>query len=254
MSKNSAAIFIPARLNSARFPRKVVHEINGKPMIIHVLEHAKKLGIDCYVACCCDEIKEIVEEHGVQAILTDPELPSGTDRVVAALDTLGTKPEYIVNLQGDIPVFEESAIKKLLDVLKNDNTIDMATPVMLHKSIGDSKNDNLVKVVFNNMEKNAPGRAVYFSRATIPHGVTSFYSHIGIYAFRYTAIKQFVSLPQSFLEKSEKLEQLRALQNGMNIWAVPVYGTFLSVDEEDDLAEVLESLAESQMSSAWAAG
>jgi 3-deoxy-manno-octulosonate cytidylyltransferase (CMP-KDO synthetase) len=92
------------------------------------------------------------------------------------------------------------------------------------------------------MEKNAPGKAIYFSRAIIPHGVTSFYLHVGIYAYRYSAITKFVSLPQSFLEKSEKLEQLRAIQNGMNVWAVPVNGTFISVDVEDDLIKVLKFL------------
>ncbi|MDR0695855.1 MAG: 3-deoxy-manno-octulosonate cytidylyltransferase [Holosporales bacterium] len=244
MSNNTAAIFIPARMDSARFPQKIIYEINGKPLIIHVLERAMKLNIsECYVACCCEEIKEIVEKYGGHAILTDPDLPSGTDRVVAALDTLREKPEIVINLQGDNPIFEESSIRKLIDVMMSDETIDISTPVVLNATPGDGRNENLVKTVFNNMEKNAPGRALYFSRTVIPHEAAFFYGHIGIYAYRYAAIKKFVSLPPSFLEKTERLEQLRALQHGMNVWAVPVQGTFISVDVKEDVKKVLEYLA-----------
>ena len=244
MQNNSVTIFIPARLNSSRFPRKILEPINGKPLIIHVLERAKSIKLcECYVACCCEEVKQLVESYGGKAIVTDPALPSGTDRVFAALETLPEKPKYVINLQGDNPVFEPSILKDILDVLMSDIEIDMTTPVVLHKTLDDFSNENTVKVIFNNMDKNIPGKAIYFSRSPIPSGATCFYSHVGIYAYRYDAIKRLVKLPQSFLEKSERLEQLRALQNNMNIWAVPVEKGAISVDVREDLQAVYKALS-----------
>ena len=243
VKSNSASIFIPARLNSSRFPRKILEPINGKPLIIHVLDRAKSAGLcECYVACCCEEVKQIVESYGGKAIVTDPALPSGTDRVFAALETLDNKPEYVINLQGDNPVFEPSILNDILDVLTSNSEIDMTTPVVLHEKLDDFCNKNTVKVVFNNMEENIPGKALYFSRSPIPSGAVSFYSHVGIYAYRYDALKRFVKLPQSFLETSESLEQLRALQNGINVWAVPVKKGAISVDVREDLQAVYQAL------------
>ena len=240
---NSAAIFIPARLNSSRFPRKILEPIDGKPLIIHVLDRARSLKLcECYVACCCEEVKKIVEFYGGKAIVTDPGLPSGTDRILAALETLGDKPKFIINLQGDTPIFDAAILENILNVLKSDPTLDMTTPAILHKNLNEFDNENLVKVVFNNMEKNIPGRAIYFSRSPIPGGGQYFYSHIGIYAYRYESLKKFVSLPQSFLEKSERLEQLRAIQGGMNIYIVPVENIALSVDVREDLQAVYKAL------------
>ncbi|MDR3030891.1 MAG: 3-deoxy-manno-octulosonate cytidylyltransferase [Holosporales bacterium] len=243
MKKSASAIFIPARLNSSRFPRKILTPIFGKPLIIRVLERAQNLKLgDCYVACCCEEIKNIVEAHGGKAILTDPNLPSGTDRIFAAASSIDEKPEFIINLQGDNPVFDESIIPSILNVLTKDETIDMTTPVVLKKSLEDAKNENIVKVVFNDMENDEPGKAIYFSRNYIPNGADYFYAHIGIYAYRYKAIEKFVALAPTYLEKTERLEQLRAIQNDMNIWAVPVEGISLSVDTKEDLIAVEEYL------------
>ena len=244
MKNNSATIFIPARLNSSRFPRKILEPINGKPLIIHVLERAKCAELcECYVACCCEEVKQIVESYGGKAIVTDPVLPSGTDRVFAALETFAKKPEYVINLQGDNPIFEPSILQDILDVLISHSEIDMTTPVVLHKNLDGFSNENTVKVIFNDMDKNIPGRALYFSRSPIPNGATNFYAHVGIYAYRYDALKRFVKLPQTFLERSERLEQLRAIQNSMNVWAVPVKKGAISVDVRDDLKAVYEALA-----------
>ena len=243
MFENTSVIFIPARLNSSRFPKKILAPINGKPLIIHVLEMAKKsLNCECYVACCCEEVKTIVENFGGKAIVTDPNLQSGTDRIFAASASLEKKPDFIINLQGDHPVFDASILPTILRVLQSNNSIDITTPVILERSMEKATNTNLVKVVFNNMEKNEPGRALYFSRNLIPSGTDYFYSHIGIYAYRYKAIEKFVSLESSYLEKTEHLEQLRALQNDMNIWAVPVKGTALSVDVAVDLQAVHDYL------------
>lgn len=240
---NSAAIFIPARLNSSRFPRKILEPINGKPLIIHVLDRARELNLcECYVACCCEEVKKIVENYGGHAIVTDPDLPSGTDRIFSALETFENKPEYIINLQGDTPVFDGNILKEILKVLQNHEGVDMTTPVILKNNTDDASNENVVKVIFEHMERNEPGRAFYFSRSPIPHGSKFFYSHIGIYAYRYEALKKFVSLPQSFLERTERLEQLRLIENGMNVWAVPVDGMALSVDVASDLDAVYKAL------------
>lgn len=243
MKKNTAAIFIPARLNSSRFPKKILTPIAGKPLILHVLDRAKALNLcDCYVACCSNEIKDVVEKHGGKAILTDPELPSGTDRIFAALSELSEKPEFVINLQGDNPVFDVSILPSILDVLVEHEDVDITTPVVLHHNTENFDNRNLVKVVFDSMEKNVPGRAIYFSRSAVPHGSDWFYSHIGIYAYRYKSLEKFVALEQSYLEKTEKLEQLRAIQNGMQIWAVPVKGISLSVDVKEDLKAVEDFL------------
>ncbi|MDR1609778.1 MAG: 3-deoxy-manno-octulosonate cytidylyltransferase [Holosporales bacterium] len=240
---NSAAIFIPARLDSSRFPRKVLYPIDGKPMIIRVLEQAQKLNLcRCYVACCCNEIREIVENYGGEAIITDPELRSGTDRVFAALETLQQKPEYVINLQGDTPVFAPQMLSEILDVLKANESIDITTPATYCDDSTKASDENVVKVVFENMDKHTPGMATYFSRSPIPHGSPFMYTHIGIYAYRYDSLKKFVSLPQTFYEKTERLEQLRGLQNGLNIWIVPTTGAALSVDTESDVEAVLQAL------------
>ena len=248
MKNNSAVIVIPARLNSSRFPKKILEPINGKPLIIHVLERAQKAELcDCYVACCCDEVKNIVNSYGGKAIVTDPSLPSGTDRVFSALSHLEFKPKYVINLQGDNPVFEPSILKDILFVLENNDDADIATPVVLHNNLSDSQNENFhnentVKVVFENMSQNKPGKAIYFSREAIPNGADKFYSHVGIYAYKYVALEKFVNLPQSWLEKTERLEQLRAIENGLSIWAVPVEKGAISVDVRDDLIAVYNAL------------
>lgn len=240
---NSSVIVIPARLNSSRFPRKILEPINGKLLIIHVWERAKQANLcDCYVACCCEEVRRVVENYGGKAIVTNPDLPSGTDRVFEAVGALDVRPEYIINLQGDTPVFDTTILKDILDVLKSNPEIDMTTPVTLQENLDDFNNENTVKVVFNNMEKHVSGKAIYFSRSAIPNGLPWFYSHIGIYAYRYNALEKFIGLPQSFLEKMERLEQLRAIQNNINVWAVPVNGTAISVDVREDLDRVCRTL------------
>lgn len=240
---SSSVVIIPARLNSSRFPQKILEPINGKPLIIHILERAKQANLcDCYVACCCEEVRRVVENYGGKAIVTDPDLPSGTDRVFEAVGALDVRPEYIINLQGDTPVFDVIILKDILDVLKSNPEIDMTTPVTLQEKLDDFTNENTVKVVFDGMDKHIPGRAIYFSRSAIPNGLHWFYSHIGIYAYRYDVLKKFIGLSQSFLEKTERLEQLRAIQNNMNVWAVPVKGTAISVDVREDLERVYRAM------------
>jgi 3-deoxy-manno-octulosonate cytidylyltransferase (CMP-KDO synthetase) len=237
MPKESIVIIIPARLNSSRFPQKILYPINGKPLILHVLDKARQLELcECYVACCCEDVRDLIETHGGKAIVTDPDLQSGTDRVWSAVEKLPTRPDIVINLQGDTPVFDSDIIPKTLRVLLDDGNIDISTPVSFCETlVGNPLNSSVVKAIFNNMEQRQPGRAIYFSRSFIPHYSDFFYSHIGIYIYRYNAIRKFVSLPQSFLERTEKLEQLRALQNDFNMWAVPVFGKAFSVDMKEDL-------------------
>jgi 3-deoxy-manno-octulosonate cytidylyltransferase (CMP-KDO synthetase) len=240
---NSAAIFIPARLDSSRFPRKALYQIDGKPMIVRVLEQAQKLDLcRCYVACCCEEIKKVVEGYGGEAIITDPSLQSGTDRVFAAVETLKQKPEYVINLQGDTPVFTPQILIDILGALKEDKSIDITTPAVYCDDRSKIIDKNVVKVVFDGMENRASGRAVYFSRSPIPHGASFVYAHIGMYAYRYDSLRKFVSLPQTFCEKTENLEQLRGLQSGLSIRVVPVDGIALSVDTERDIEAALRAI------------
>jgi 3-deoxy-manno-octulosonate cytidylyltransferase (CMP-KDO synthetase) len=237
---NSVVILIPARLNSSRFPRKILALIDEKPMILHVLHRAQELNLcECYVACCCESVKEIIESGGGKAVLTDPKLPSGTDRIFAAIKELPFNPEFVINLQGDIPIFDAGIIPSILNVLKNDESIDITTPAIECKTDAFNLQDpNIAKVVFNGMDKGIPGRAIYFSRSIIPFGGECFYSHVGIYAYRRRALEKFVSLGQSYLEMAERLEQLRAIQEGMNLWIVPVTGNTFSVDVVDDLKTI----------------
>lgn len=239
MSKN--VVIIPARLNSSRFPQKILEPINGKPLIIHTLENAVKADVgECYIACCCESVKNIVESYNGNAIVTDPDLPSGTDRVFAALNSLNFEPDIIFNLQGDTPVFEPKILLSLLETMLSTPDIEMATPVVKIKNSIDIENPNVVKVAFNNMENDKPGQAIYFSRSPIPYNAHTFYAHLGIYAYRYKSLKKFISFNKSYLEQSEKLEQLRCLQNNMNIAAVPVEGYALCVDVKEDLQKIYD--------------
>jgi 3-deoxy-manno-octulosonate cytidylyltransferase (CMP-KDO synthetase) len=157
---------------------------------------------------------------------------------------LEQKPEYIINLQGDTPVFAPQMLSETLAMLKADKAIDITTPAAYCDNNSKALDENVVKVAFENMDKHIPGKATYFSRSPIPHGSPFTYSHIGIYAYRYNSLKKLVSLSQTFCEKAERLEQLRGLQNGLNIWVVPVTGTALSVDTERDVEVVLKALNE----------
>lgn len=236
MNQKTIAIFIPARLASTRFPNKILENINGKPMIIHVLERAKALNIgECYVACCCEQVKNIVESYGGKAITTDPSLQSGTDRIYAAIQMMNKIPDIVVNIQGDMPVFSENIVHELLEVMKRDESIEIATPASIITNKDEVDDKNKVKVVFQNMEKHQPGKALYFSREAIPSGGETLYGHIGIYAYTYKALAKFVNLERSYLEKIESLEQLRALENNINIFVVPVIGKTISVDVVDDI-------------------
>lgn len=241
-------VLIPARLQAQRFPRKPLASLLGKPMILHVLENIKQSGLeDIVVAAAEREIQEIVEEAGFKCILTDPQHPSGSDRIFEALQCIDPKghKEIIINVQGDLPVLEGAVFAPLLRVFE-DPLVDIATLVTPFKETENPEDPNRVKAAIAWEKENKQGRALYFSRSLIPFGADIYYHHIGIYAYRRAALEKFISLPVGFLEAQERLEQLRALENGMRIEALWVEKSPLSVDTKEDLKYVenyLRSLA-----------
>ena len=228
-------IIIPARVASTRLPEKVLADINGKPLIVRAYESAVAANVgDVIVACDGEQVKKVIEAAGGTAIITDPDLPSGTDRVYAAwkqFDPDG-KYKYIINVQGDLPFLDEVFIQEAARIVK-ENSYDISTLATL---ITDEsyKFDSTVKpVIAFTSEKT--GRALYFSRAIVPHNGPH-YHHVGIYCFTAPALEKFVKLPQSQLEKTEKLEQLRALENGMSIGITVVdKPSPISIDTAEDL-------------------
>lgn len=238
----NTAIIIPARLASTRLPKKPLANINGKSMIVHVYEKAKQSGIkNIFVACSEIEIADEIHAAGGEAILTNPDLPSGTDRIYEALQKSGKKFDYIVNVQGDLPTLDPSIINTALELLKNDN-VDIATLAAPIKEEHEKVNPNIVKAViaFND---NKSGKALYFTRCPAPYGEGDLYHHIGLYAFKAGSLKKFVALEQSQLEKREKLEQLRALENGMRIDIALVDSVPIGVDTQQDLDYVRNIMA-----------
>ncbi|MFV0432176.1 MAG: 3-deoxy-manno-octulosonate cytidylyltransferase [Alphaproteobacteria bacterium] len=232
-------IIIPTRLASMRLPNKPLADIAGKPMIMHVVEQSQKANIGpVIVACDGVEIKEVVESHGAKAIITDANLPSGTDRIFAALSQLEDGEQYdaIINVQGDLPLVKPELICLMVKALESSGA-EIATPVAEIHSQEEVHSDAVVKVAVSINEQKM-GRALYFSRATIPWGDGVLYHHIGLYAYKRDALEKFVSLKPSPLEQREKLEQLRALENGMTITAVLANEAPLGVDRVEDLEHV----------------
>jgi 3-deoxy-manno-octulosonate cytidylyltransferase (CMP-KDO synthetase) len=228
-------VLIPARMASTRLPGKPLADIAGKPMIVRVWEQAMKAGIGpVAVAAAEPEIVAPVVAAGGRAVLTPPDLPSGTDRIFAALKSLDPEGRHdvIVNLQGDLPALNPSYVKAVADALPGS---DMATLAALIDDPADRDNPNVPKPVVAWEADGRLGRALYFTRATAPAGDGPLFFHIGIYAFTRDALTRFVALPPSPLEKRERLEQLRALEAQMSIAVARVDSVPLSVDTPADL-------------------
>ncbi|MCE3255379.1 MAG: 3-deoxy-manno-octulosonate cytidylyltransferase [Rickettsiaceae bacterium] len=231
---------IPARMASTRLPNKPLANILGEPMIVRVFKQAKKANLgEIIVACDSAEIAEEIKKIGGTAIMTDPNLPSGTDRIFAALQKLPNNKEFeiILNLQGDLPVIDPLVIAKCVEAAMNTDA-DIATVASVIKNPEEITNPNVVKIAIASFDDKKLGRALYFSRASIPHGAGEYYHHIGIYAYKRNALEKFVNLNPSDLEKRESLEQLRALENGMKIAVQIVDSHPLSVDTKEDLEKV----------------
>ncbi len=236
-------VIIPARIASTRLPGKPLADIHGEPMIVHVWRRAMEADVgDVVVAADSPEIAAAVERAGGRAVLTGQHHQSGSDRIFEALGLVdpGGACEIIVNVQGDLPTVEAATIRAAAAPLE-DPRVDIATAAAEIRRVEERGDPNVVKVVGGEV---APGRlrALYFTRATAPHGEGPLFHHIGLYAYRRAALARFVALPPSPLEQREKLEQLRALEAGMRIDVSIVGEVPLGVDTPHDLDRAREML------------
>ena len=236
-------ILIPARMAATRLPGKPLADIGGKPMIVRAWEQAAASGLPVAVAAGDREIVEAVEAAGGRAVLTDPDLPSGSDRIRAALQALDpdSRHDAVVNLQGDMPFADPGLARACADLLAAEPACDIATLVAPEADPADRSNPDVVKAVLALPEGARHGRALYFTRSTL-YGDAPVWRHIGLYGYRRAALERFCAAPPSPLERREKLEQLRALETGLQIWAAVIDEAPLSVDSPADL-EAARALA-----------
>jgi 3-deoxy-manno-octulosonate cytidylyltransferase (CMP-KDO synthetase) len=237
-------ILIPARMASTRLPGKPLAEIAGEPMIVHVLRLAQAAEIGpVVVATDSPVIAAAVGKSGGRAVMTRADHVSGSDRIFEALGKAdpGGAAKIIVNVQGDLPTLAPADIAAALGPLA-DPAVDIATLAAAITKEAERHNPNVVKVVGTPVTPSRL-RALYFTRATAPYGDGPLYHHIGLYAYRRTALERFVTLPPSPLEQREKLEQLRALDARMRIDVVVVESVPLGVDTPEELAKARKLLA-----------
>ena len=240
-------VLIPARMAATRLPGKPLLEMAGLPMIVHVLRRAEAAGVGrVAVATDTAEIAAIVTAHGGDAVMTRADHPSGSDRIFEALGALdpNREVEIVVNLQGDFPTIGADNIRDVLTPL-TDPEVDIATLAAEIHAEEEATNPNVVKAVGSVVGPRRL-RALYFTRATAPHGEGPRYHHIGLYAYRRAALERFVQLPPSPLERQEKLEQLRALEAGMRIDIGIVDTVPRGVDTPADLETTRQILTKSR--------
>lgn len=229
-------VIIPARMAAQRLPGKPLADIGGLPMIVRALRQAEAAGVGPVAVAAGDpEIVDTVEAHGGRAILTDPALPSGSDRVRAALAALDPdgRHETVINLQGDMPFVDPGVISAVARLLAEEPGCDIGTVVAAEASSADRSNPDVVKAILT-MKGEERGRALYFTRSTL-FGDDPVWRHIGIYGYRRAALERFCAAEPSPLERREKLEQLRALEMGLSIWAAVAADAPISVDNPSDL-------------------
>ena len=246
---------IPVRMASTRLPNKPLLEINGKTLLQRVYENVKKfVPGDVYVAAGDQSIVDECKKFGAEAILTDPKLPSGTDRIAAALkkiDPSGSKYDIVVNFQGDAINVNPEINNQLIKIVEDTNC-DIATVGMVFKTQEEINSPNNVKIVMGLRDGETEARCLYFTRAAAPfirnpekYTNHDFYHHIGIYVYKASSLQQIVKLPLSVLEERESLEQLRALENGMVIRAKLVNELKLNAQAPADI-DTLEELEEAR--------
>ena len=231
-------IIIPSRLGSTRLQKKALKIINGQPMICHVWSNALKADLGpVVVATDSEKISNVIDAKGGNAILTDVNHHSGSDRIYEALCKFDPNFSYdlIINLQGDMPIFNPEVLQNLVSKIKNEDI----TTLVCKANLDEISDPNVVKAVIS-WDKNYDdyGTALYFSRTQVPYNALTYWHHIGIYAWKRKSLKKFISFPVSNLEKTEKLEQLRALENGMIIKVVKTKDHFIGVDTQKDLNKV----------------
>jgi len=231
-------VVIPARMAAARLPGKPLADIAGLPMIVRVLRAAEAADVGPVAVAAGDEaIVQAVTAAGGRAVLTDPALPSGSDRILAALAELDPSGRHdaVINLQGDMPFVQAQVLTACAGLLAREEACDIATVVAPEDSEADRTNPDVVKAVLALAPGAEAGRALYFTRSTL-HGPGPIWRHVGIYGYRREALERFNAAPPSPLEQREKLEQLRALELGLRIWAARIDKPPISVDTPDDLA------------------
>lgn len=231
---------IPARYNSVRFPGKVLAPVGGKPLIQRVWERARQCRRleDVLIACDHPKVFEAVKSFGGRPVMTDENHPSGTDRIAEAVKN--ETAEIIVNIQGDEPLVAPEVIDRLAGALMDDKKYPMASVMTPLRDEEAWRNPNVVKVVVNRR-----GEAMYFSRAAVPYNRDGadirelrIYKHLGLYAYRRDFLMTFAQLPESLLEQTEKLEQLRVLEAGFPIKMIETEYDSVGVDTPDDIAKV----------------
>ncbi len=249
LSALAPIVMIPARMASTRLPNKPLADILGKPMIVRVWERAVAARVGPVVVACAEaEIQKAVEAAGGTAVLTDPNHPSGSDRIFEALSRVDPQGRHraVINVQGDLPTIDPALIRAAVKPLIQAQA-DIGTLVAEIVREEEKTNPNVVKAVaaFDPADADPwpAARALYFSRATVPANAGPLHHHIGLYAYTRAALESFVGWPQSILEAREKLEQLRALEHGLSIWAVRVDTVPLGVDTPEDLERAREILA-----------
>jgi 3-deoxy-manno-octulosonate cytidylyltransferase (CMP-KDO synthetase) len=234
MSSLRIACVIPARLSSTRLSRKVLRPIAGRPMVEWVWRAAvgSRLMDPVVVATDAEEVAAVCRERGIPTVMTSPDCPSGSDRVRETARQIDA--DIYVNIQGDEPTLTPDFFPPLLSLFDRPE-VEVAT-LAVRCPTHEIANPNAVKVVTA-----LDGRALYFSRATIPFdrdgtSFAGYRKHLGIYAYRKAALERFASLEPSWIEQVERLEQLRLLDNGINIYVAPAPRDTIGVDTEEDLA------------------
>lgn len=245
MSSNTI-ILVPARFNSSRYPGKPLEKIFNKPMIDYVVENCQKTSFDYAVVTDDDRIESHLKSIGANVVRVDDDVPTGSERIALAFERFFSDKnyEYIVNVQGDEPLLKSNTIEEIGKSHKNSN-FDIFTAIRERSSTeNDFENPNVVKCVYS---KNS-SQCLYFSRESIPYSRDknefSWFQHIGVYSYKVEALSEFVKLEMSQLENLEKLEQLRAIENGMTIGASIVDVKLIGVDTPEDIKKIEDALNE----------
>lgn len=244
INQKNTAIFIPARLAATRLPNKPLELINNQPMIIHVWKRAIEASLGkVVVATDSDAIAKIIKEEGGISIVTDMKHQSGSDRIYEALIKIdpNNEIEYIINLQGDLPNILGKNLKQVLNILQSDR-YDIGTLVAKINSDDHLENSNIVKALCNFNEEEVVTKAIDFTRTNDNSMKEKLFHHIGIYSYRRNSLERFINLPQSSREILFKLEQLRALDNNMNIGAALIDNLPIGVDTHKDLELVRKTM------------
>jgi 3-deoxy-manno-octulosonate cytidylyltransferase (CMP-KDO synthetase) len=238
-----AIAVIPARLASTRLPRKMLREIHGRPLVVCVYQAVRSSPVlnEVIVATDSEEILDVCRKHACDARMTSTTHRSGTERVHEISQSVDA--DVYLNVQGDEPMIRTAHITTLVELMRDPN-IPVGT-LRTPASAEDVPNPNAVKVVTD-----LNHHALYFSRSTIPFdrdgSQPHYFKHLGVYAYRKAALQRFVTLPESSLERAERLEQLRFLENGIPIYAAETPYDSIGIDTEDDLARVMKSLENRQ--------